>query len=238
MLLLIGGGAWVYFALRHVPRFYEEAVKIDPAQRKQGSDEMLRRSASLRNDARKRGRWQAAFTAEQINGWLAVDLVENYPKLLPPEVHDPRVAIHDGQIVVGCRFDGKVSTIVSLEADVSLPEPNVIAVRIRRARAGAVPLPLDKFLPEAIRALQDAGFLGGPAASRRRSRAARYGAAGNRPRPQAEPASSDPPRRRNRPRRRDEVKSGCLGQSEACPSSATSRRWGTPIGFAPGTHRS
>ena len=159
VLSLIGGGAWVYFALRHVPRFYEDAVTVARGPRKAGSDEMLRRSAALRNDANRRSRWQAVFTAEQINGWLAVDLVENYPKLLPPTIHDPRVAIHDGQIIVGCRYDGKVSAVVSLEADVSLPEPNVIAVRIRRARAGAVPLPLDKFLPEAIDALKRAGFV-------------------------------------------------------------------------------
>jgi hypothetical protein len=158
-LLVGGGGAAVYFAVHHVPRFYEEAVNIAPTQQKRGSDEMLRRSAALASDANRRGRWQAIFTAEQINGWLAVDLVQNHPKLLPPELHDPRVAIHQGQMIIGCRYNGQVSTVVSLEADVSLQETNVIAVRIRRARAGAIPLPLDKFMPEAIRSLQNAGFL-------------------------------------------------------------------------------
>ena len=56
-------------------------------------------------------------------------------------------------------WSGKISTIVSLEADVSLQAPSVIAVHVRRARAGAVPLPLDKFLPEAIRSLENAGCL-------------------------------------------------------------------------------
>jgi hypothetical protein len=158
-LLLVGGGAWLFFAVRHVPRFYEEAGKLPPEARRKGSDEMVRRSAALASDANRRGRWQQIFTADQINGWLAVDLVENYPKLLPPELRDPRVAIHPEQVIVGCRFEGKISTIVSLEADVSLQAPSVIAVHIRRARAGAVPLPLDKFLPEAIHALENAGCL-------------------------------------------------------------------------------
>jgi hypothetical protein len=157
-VLLIGGAAlWFYVALHHVPRFYVEAGKLDSTARKSGSDEMLRRTAELASDANRRGRWKQVFTAEQINGWLAIDLVENHPALLPRELHDPRVAIHDGQIIVGCQYEGQVSTVASLEADASLQGPNLIAIRIRRARAGAVPLPLDKLLPQAIRALENAG---------------------------------------------------------------------------------
>ncbi len=157
-MLLVGGAAlWFYVALHHVPRFYQEAGKFDSTARKSGSDEMLRRTAELASDANRRGRWREVFTAEQVNGWLAVDLVENHSTLLPPELHDPRVAIHDGQIIVGCRYDGQVSTVASLEADASLQGPNQIAIRIRRARAGAVPLPLDKLMPQAIRALENAG---------------------------------------------------------------------------------
>ncbi len=159
VLLIVAAGAWFYFAVHHVPRFYEEAGKLPPAERKKESDEMLRRSASLVSDANRRGRWQSIFTAEQINGWLAVDLVENHSKALPRELHDPRVAIHPGEVIVGCRYDGQVSTIVSLEADVALQAQNVVVVRIRRARAGAIPLPLDKFLPEARRALENAGCI-------------------------------------------------------------------------------
>jgi hypothetical protein len=159
VLVLVAGVAWLYLAIRHVPRFYEEAGKLSAEARKKGSDELVRRSAELASDTNRRGHWQQIFTAEEINGWMAVDLVENYPKLLPRELREPRAAIHPNEIIVGCRYDGKISTIVSLEADVSLQAPSVIAVHVRRARAGAVPLPLDKFLPEAIRSLENAGCL-------------------------------------------------------------------------------
>jgi hypothetical protein len=159
LLLVCGAGLWFDLALHHVPRFYEEAGKVDPTARKKGSDEMLHRTTELASDANRRGHWQQVFTAEQINGWLAVDLVENHPQLLPPALHDPRVAIHDGQIIVGCQYDGHVTTVASLEADVSLQGPNQVAVRIRRARAGGVPLPLDRFLPEAMRTLENAGCI-------------------------------------------------------------------------------
>jgi hypothetical protein len=159
VLVLVAGAAWLYLAVRHVPRFYEEAGKLSPEARKKGSDELVRRSAELASDTNRRGHWQQIFTADEINGWLAVDLIENYPKLLPRELHEPRAAIHPNEIIVGCRYDGNISTIVSLEADVSLQAPSVIAVHVRRARAGAIPLPLDKFLPEAIRSLENAGCL-------------------------------------------------------------------------------
>ncbi len=159
VLLLVAGGAWLFLALRHVPRFYEEAGSVEPVKRQKGSDELLRRSASLHNDVIKPGRWQALFTAEQINGWLAVDLVQNHPQLLPREFHEPRVAIEPHRLRIGCRYEGEVSTVASIEAEVALQEPNVIAVRIRRARAGAVPLPLDRFMPRVVQALHSAGFL-------------------------------------------------------------------------------
>ena len=158
LLLAVGAGVWLFVAIHQVPRFYDAAVKVEPARRKQGSDEMLRRSARLISDAKKSGGWQAVFGEDQINGWLAVDLVQNHSKLLPPSIHDPRVAIHAGRIVVGCRYEGRFSTIASLEAAVALAAPNVITVRILHARAGTVPLPLDKFMPEAIQALRRAGF--------------------------------------------------------------------------------
>jgi hypothetical protein len=159
VLVLVAGVAWLYLAVRHVPRFYEEAGKLSAEARKKGSHEMVRRSAALAGDTNRRGHWQQIFTTDEVNGWLAVDMVENYPRLLPPELREPRVAIHPNQIIVGCRYDGKISMIVSLEADVALQAPSVIAVHVRRARAGAVPLPLDKFLPEAIRSLENAGCL-------------------------------------------------------------------------------
>ena len=41
----------------------------------------------------KAGHWEIRFTADEINGWLAVDLVKNHPNALPPTLKDPRVSI-------------------------------------------------------------------------------------------------------------------------------------------------
>jgi hypothetical protein len=47
-------------------------------------------------------------------------------------------------LIVGCRYEkGNVNTVLSLTAEVYLQAPNVLGVRLERARAGAVPLPLN-----------------------------------------------------------------------------------------------
>lgn len=142
-LVLLG----LYFAARHEPAFYREALEIDPAVLEKASDDMLRRSTALASAVKKKGHWEALFTAEQINGWLAVDMVKNHADALPPTLHDPRVSIHEKQITIACRFEqGGVNSVLSLTVEPSMPEPNVIALRIVKARAGLLPVPLAQVL--------------------------------------------------------------------------------------------
>lgn len=152
VILLLAGMAWMYQASQAVPDFYQEALVSVPAvEQEQASDEMVEQATALVNEVRRTGDWEALFTDEQINGWLAVDLVKNHPGLLPKEAKDPRVVITPNGAKLACRWDnGQFETIFSLDGDIYLTEPNVVALRIRGARAGALPLPLDSIL-EAIR---------------------------------------------------------------------------------------
>jgi len=147
-LLAVGAGfLGLYRASQHVPEFYEQALTGDAKATEHASDEMIEQAAALATEIRRGGAWEAVFTAEQINGWLAVDLERNYPDLLPSSLSDPRVAIEPDQMWIACRLErGNLKSVVSMAADVYLAEPNVIALRIRRARAGLLPLPLDKVL--------------------------------------------------------------------------------------------
>ena len=148
----------LYIAVRHVPGFYREAMKIPRQKLEKGSDRMLRQAAALESAANKEGHWEALVTAEEINGWLAVDLEKNHPNALPETIRDPRVAIDENEITVACCFeqDGTRS-ILSLTIAPSVPEPNVIALRIVGARAGLLPVALRQVLDrisEAAREMQ------------------------------------------------------------------------------------
>jgi hypothetical protein len=147
LLLAFGFAGGAYWAYRQVPEFYEESLQVDEQTQREANDELLAQATALASAARQHGKWSAAFTAEQINGWLAIDLPENYPGLLPGEVSAPRVKIAPGRATVACRYDdGKVSTVVSLDVEGSMPEPSVLALKIHKMRAGAIPLPLSKVL--------------------------------------------------------------------------------------------
>lgn len=159
VLLLVAAGAFwfAYRASQKVPEFYERAMAVDRAVQQAGSDQLLQRTTALVSDVKKPGRWQALFTEEQINGWLAVDLVRNHSNSLPSTISDPRVSIEPDRATFACRVQqGRWRSVLSLTIDVYLSAPDTVALRFRRARAGAMPLPLDTLLAQAAEAARRA----------------------------------------------------------------------------------
>ncbi|MGA2033630.1 MAG: hypothetical protein ABSG68_15355 [Thermoguttaceae bacterium] len=155
LLALLG----VYLALRHEPAFYRRALTGDAAAEKKASEKMLQGVAHLGSNLAKQGQWQAVFSAEEINGWLAVDLPRNHPDALPQGMHDPRVVIEPDGVTLACRMDrGGLSGVVSVKVDLYLQEPNVVALRVRSARLGAIPGPLKPVLDAISAAGRHAGI--------------------------------------------------------------------------------
>lgn len=147
ILLIVAVLLGLYFAVRYEPTFYRDAMDTKPAVLEKASDRMLKKIGGLQSAMTRPGRWEAVLTAEEINGWLAVDLQRNHPNALPPSAQNPRVAIEPNEITVACRYNrGGVDSIVSLTLEPYLPEPSVVALRIVRCRAGMVPLPLKDVL--------------------------------------------------------------------------------------------
>lgn len=167
LLIIIGGGIVVlllvvllglYWALRYEPAFYRQAAEADPAVREKFSKAMLRRALAFEGDVQREGAWQATFTAEEINGWLSHDLPKNHPQMLPVEYSDPRVTIQPEAMQLACRYkSGVTSSVLCLSVEPSVPEPNILALKIIRARAGMLPLPLSDVLNGIRNAAQNAG---------------------------------------------------------------------------------
>jgi hypothetical protein len=150
----------VYWASQYVPPFYASAIELDATAAQSSSDAMLRQTAAVASDIQRGRKWQALFTAELINGWLAYDVERNHPHLLPPEVHDPRVQIEDDLLKIAFRWSGSsFSSVVSCQLEVYLQEPNVVAIRIQHARAGKLPLPLAGIVQSFVDSAHDAGLL-------------------------------------------------------------------------------
>lgn len=158
LLLVAAAGIFaLYRAVQYVPPAYQTALAMDAQLQVRRSDELLQQASALSNQVRKPGKWEAVFTAEQVNGWLAVDLMKNHAGAVPPGFHEPRVAIEPGDVRMFCRYekDG-VSSVLTLAVEPFLPEPNVLAVRIRAARAGLLPVPLGEVLKGLSKAAAEA----------------------------------------------------------------------------------
>ncbi len=115
---------------------------------------MVKQATALVSDVQRSGAWQAVFTEEEVNGWLAVEL-SHRADLLPGTVSQPRVHIEADGLSVAFRYrDARYDTIVSLVVDAYLIQPNVFGLRVRRARAGLLPLPMEDVLREISRAVE------------------------------------------------------------------------------------
>lgn len=148
LLLLAAAAFSLYRGTQHVPEFYQHVLTstVTPSRQFQVGDELEREVLNLHNAASKPGRWEAEFTDEQINAWLAVVLPRNHPQALPAEIRDPRVKIAAQSAQLAWRLKGeRFETVISLQADVYLTDqPNQIAIRLHAVRAGWVPVPLSQ----------------------------------------------------------------------------------------------
>jgi hypothetical protein len=158
LIAIVAGGVWLYRSLSYVPPFYSEALALDEPKLQQSNRDMLGRIAALTNDLKRSGEWQALFTDQEINGWLAVDVPKNHADLLPPEVLNPRVRLEPERVLLGAQVQGEVSAVVSVELDVRLTATNQVAVRIRKVRVGDVPWPLDQIIGEVTASARDWGL--------------------------------------------------------------------------------
>ncbi|PHS10697.1 MAG: hypothetical protein COA78_10795 [Blastopirellula sp.] len=148
-LLLIG--FFLYQATQQEPEFYTQALEIEPEVAAEAGEILEEQVFALSNQIKKPTRWQLSLTDAQINGWLASDLEEKFPKFLPKEVEKPRVLITEDQILLACRFKGQqFQSVMTLSVDIFLveEEENVVAIRIHQATAGLLPVPLSQLLDQ------------------------------------------------------------------------------------------
>tara|TARA_R110002111_G_scaffold243660_1_gene305660 strand:+ start:164 stop:988 length:825 start_codon:yes stop_codon:yes gene_type:complete len=163
-LLACGTVIWVQAQAKFVPDFYTRAKNVAPLATAEASRQLQQEVKQLQSDAGKRGSWNAAFSDQQVNAWLIEELPRMFPRLLARGAQEPRIMIENGRVLAAVRFQhGRIDTVISCEIQVELTEqPNVLAVRMSNLRAGALPLPLNKFVrgisKEAARGGLDVGW--------------------------------------------------------------------------------
>ena len=141
---------WAVRQTQLVPEFYARATASLPTSTVEVSRHLEASVAQLQNDAAKIGFWQATFSDDEINAWLIEQLPQKLPQLFGRGASEPRIVIENGHILAAMRYkDHRFDTVVSCRLEVELAEqPNLLAVKIKLLRAGALNLPINEFLKE------------------------------------------------------------------------------------------
>ncbi len=148
LLLLLGvvpGFLWI--SLTHQPDFYRALSRLSAERRKEGARKFVAQSLQLRNDIINENHWEALFSDQEVNAWLAEDLVVHFADQLPPGVSEPRVVFEPDRAILAFRLeDGPIRSVIWVVARVRVTEPNVLALTIEKIRAGVMPVPADQVL--------------------------------------------------------------------------------------------
>ena len=139
----------VVVVLRYEPAFYRQAVPLDPSQARAEAKQFVSQLSRLVNDIQNESSWSAIFSEAQLNAWLAEDFKRKHADRLPAGVSDLRVSLRPARALLGYRSKfGPLTTVVSVSVQVWLPEPNLLALKLERVAAGALPIPLDYLMDD------------------------------------------------------------------------------------------
>src|SRR3954469_22675976 len=145
LLVILPGAIWV--SLTHQPRFYRTRVHVPREQVQAEAKSFVAHSLQLRNDIVNEPTWEAVFTDQEVNAWLAEDLVTHFADQLPPEVHEPRVMFEMDRVTLAFELDqGPVRSVIWVVARPHIPEANVLELTLEKIRAGVLPVPADRVL--------------------------------------------------------------------------------------------
>jgi hypothetical protein len=144
-LLVIPLAFWL--SLTYQPTFYRTLADIPREQREAKAKHFVASSLQLRNDISNESDWQAVFTDQEVNAWLAEDLVTHFADLIPPEVHEPRIAFGVDRITLAFQVDrGPIRSVIWVVAQARVPEDNVLALTLEKIRAGMIPISADQVI--------------------------------------------------------------------------------------------
>lgn len=137
--------AWL--SLTHEPEFYRAMIKIPRDQRAAKAKRFVANSLQLRNDICNEPIWEAVFTDQEVNAWLAEDLVTHFADQLPPEVHEPRLMFELDHVTLAFELDqGPMKSVIWVVAKPEVIQGNVLELTLEKIRAGMLPVPAERVL--------------------------------------------------------------------------------------------
>lgn len=148
--VVLPAAAWL--CLTYEPRYYRDMVPLAMPrdQIEDRAKHFVAQSLQLRNDICNEPTWEAVFSDQEVNAWLAEDLVTHFADQLPPEVHDPRVLFESGRVILAFRLERGFSSVITVVARPRIPADNTVELTLEKIRAGILPVPADRVLDRII----------------------------------------------------------------------------------------
>jgi hypothetical protein len=141
----IAGATWL--SLTYQPTYYRAMIDLPRAQRDENAKQFVASSLQLSNDIRNEPNWEAVFSDQEVNAWLAQDLLTHFAEHLPPEVRQPRVVFETDRIVLAFQYrQSGIETVITVMAKPRVSRDNTVELTIEAVRAGILPVYADGVL--------------------------------------------------------------------------------------------
>jgi len=150
----------LYLSAQRPPKFYRDGLEVAIDLQQSRNKEMLRKIRLLNNDIQKTDvPWEGSFSNEELNGYLAVEVGKTSSNLFPPEVKEPRLHVGDRQLDFACRLEqGQLTGILHLTVDVTVPEPNLLTLRLKHVAIGRLPVARERPTQLLLNGLRKQGY--------------------------------------------------------------------------------
>ncbi len=149
IVVLAPFGVWK--CLTYQPSYYLDMIRQPRDQSVAGARRFAAQSLQLRNDICNEPNWEAVFSDQEVNAWLAEDLVAHFADQLPPEVSNPRVMFELDRITLLFLLKHRgVESVITVVARPRVPEGNTVELTLERIRAGVLPVPADAILEQIV----------------------------------------------------------------------------------------
>ncbi len=155
VVMLLAGLAW--WAITWEPPFYHSASQLPPDSDtvRKLSKAMTQQVMQFADEIRNEPTFEADFTEEQVNAWLADELERKHSRLLPKEMGRPRVHFSDRQFEIACQYrHDVVTTVASGTVSAWVTDDHLLALEVDSLRAGRIPLPIASILEPLVRQLR------------------------------------------------------------------------------------
>ena len=150
-VVLLAIPAVVWFSLTYQPSYYRAMAHLSRAKRADQAKKFVAQSLQLRNDICNEPTWEAVFTDEEVNAWLAEDLITHFADQLPPEVNEPRLLFELDRITLAFQLHQRgIQSVITVVARPCVPEGNTVELTLEKIRAGILPVPADDFLDRIV----------------------------------------------------------------------------------------